>query len=59
MQNNDKPFVARTLKECIGYILTDCEEAGFSLASIHLRIAMQELEANEPQALPQSKAAAH
>lgn len=60
MQENDKTFVARTLKECVGYVLKDCEEAGFSLAAIHLRIAMQELEASAPaQQAPTKKAAAH
>lgn len=61
MQENEKNVVARTLKECVGYVLKDCEEAGFSLAAIHLRIAMQELDTATPvqQAPDKKTAAAH
>ncbi|MEM6681128.1 MAG: hypothetical protein AAF607_02700 [Pseudomonadota bacterium] len=39
-----KTHIAKTLKECVGYLLQDCEDAGFSLASIHLKIAYEELD---------------
>lgn len=48
MQQTDKLTVARTLKECVGYLLKDCEDAGFSTAAVHLRIAVQELQAMMP-----------
>ena len=49
MHNTDKALIARTLKECVGYLLKDCEDAGFNSAAIHLRIAVDELRAAIPE----------
>lgn len=62
MYDTDKSLIARTLKECVGYVLKDCEDAGFDVAALHLRIAMSELRAlDTPQSIvnkpPQEKRA--
>ncbi|MEM7569974.1 MAG: hypothetical protein AAF337_09270 [Pseudomonadota bacterium] len=36
--------IARTLKECIAYVVRDCDEAGFHDAAYHLRRAIEELD---------------
>lgn len=43
MNQTDKLNVARTLKDCIEYLVKDCEDAGFSSAAIHLHRAADEL----------------
>jgi len=46
VKNIEKAHIAKSLRECIGYVLKDCEETGFSLAAIHLKIAMEESDAS-------------
>lgn len=41
--DQDRHRIAETLKQRIGYVLKDCDEAGFTVASAHLRVAMDEL----------------
>ncbi|MEO0412871.1 MAG: hypothetical protein AAF221_13645 [Pseudomonadota bacterium] len=36
--------VAKTLRQCVAYVVQDCDEAGFHEASYHLRRAMEELD---------------
>lgn len=50
-----KIHMARTLRECIAYVVRDCDEAGFHEAAYHLRRAMEELE--KPDAKPLRSAA--
>lgn len=36
--------IAKTLRQCIAYVVRDSDEAGLHEASYHLRRAMEELE---------------